>query len=372
MNILNPNRHSVYECTEPIRLDKSKLPLDSVKFLAPVISKKTGEVKYRPKYLHMTVQPMYVRCRKCDNCRRLSQKQWQARLAHYALTLSKSYQNGHIYFVSLTFDPENLPVHSTEGNKIELATYKYVQLFLQNLRDGRLGKYDVNSDFLPSLSFKYFVVGEFGDSELGTHRFHYHIILFVHDDRLVPDYFRYNEDGKTINVLKEQYKDKRYAPSYANPNGLPLRLASINSGHKSDIKKKVKKRKQTGREATLQYLLSQRWKFGIVSVGSCDTNGAFGYLTDYCTATIEDRSQGFIPFHRQSLGIGAEYFAQWREAIYSGVKYIFDIDPLSCKYGIVPIPAYYLKKFGNEEARIARNLKIIPELTARLDSLLFH
>ena len=368
MSFLNPDRHSVYECQKPIRLSKSTLPLDSVKRYVPCINTTSGEVTYRPRYLHTVIQPMYVRCRHCDNCRRLSQRQWQARLAWYAKTHTSSFPNGHVYFVTLTFDPDSIPEHLDDCSQ-ELATYKDVQLFIQNLRDGRKGSYSV-ADYLPPLNFKYFAVGEFGDSEKGSHRFHYHLILFVEQDYIIPDYFKSDNDGKTINCLKTEYKGTMYPPSYANPDGLPLKLAYINSGIHSDIKKKKKKRLQTGREATLQYLLSSRWKYGIVSVGSCDTNGAFGYLTSYCTASIEDCEDGYRPFHRQSLGIGAEWFEKWHNSIYAGTKYLFDLDPFFDKYGVVPIPAYYMKKFGNEDVRIQRNLSIIPDQTKRLDELL--
>lgn len=87
-------------------------------------------------------------CRQCLPCRLTRQKLWAARL-YWELSL-----HAESYFITLTYNDESLP---ESGSLVK----RHVQLFLKRLRK--------------HASFRYFVVGEYGDR---SWRPHYHGILF--------------------------------------------------------------------------------------------------------------------------------------------------------------------------------------------------
>lgn len=90
-------------------------------------------------------------CGHCDGCRRRKRDDWAIRCTHEA----KLYR--HNTFITLTYDPENLPVNGS-------LVPHHMDRFLDNLRK-RLNR----------KPFRFFACGEYGDN---FHRPHYHILLF--------------------------------------------------------------------------------------------------------------------------------------------------------------------------------------------------
>lgn len=97
------------------------------------------------------------RCGKCMACRIDRRQEWTARM------LFESYMHPYTSFATLTYAPEHLP----KDNSVDV---REAQLFLKRLRN-RLARED-------GRSFRYFLCGEYGDSEKFTGRAHYHAILY--------------------------------------------------------------------------------------------------------------------------------------------------------------------------------------------------
>lgn len=96
-------------------------------------------------------------CGKCLYCLEKRRLPWTVRLTHERRFWSRF--GIPTYFVTLTYDPENLPKNGVSKRDI--------QLFLKRLRKS------YNS--LEDNKLKYFCVSEYGPT---THRAHYHLILF--------------------------------------------------------------------------------------------------------------------------------------------------------------------------------------------------
>lgn len=99
-------------------------------------------------------------CGKCPACLAVRKEELAQRLYIEALTSRAA------YFVTLTYDDENLPFAERDFNCFDKAG---IQHFLRSLRDF----------FRPKgLSLRYFVTCEYGDR---TNRSHYHLLLYLSD-----------------------------------------------------------------------------------------------------------------------------------------------------------------------------------------------
>lgn len=112
--------------------------------ICPIVikNKKTGE-------------RMRVACGKCVECSMLKAEEWAYRITYE----SSLYE--HNCMLTLTYENSVLP----KGGTLVL---KHLQDFMKRLRK-RVGK------------VRFFACGEYGESPNGTHRPHYHIILFGYD-----------------------------------------------------------------------------------------------------------------------------------------------------------------------------------------------
>jgi len=119
---------------------------------------KTSENGKRPLSfnIHEAYQdlPVMVPCAKCIGCKTDKAREWAARCYH------ESKLHTHNYFVTLTYDEENLPLGGT-------LVKEHLQKFIRSIRDAN-----------PTETIRYYAAGEYGTQ--GT-RPHYHILLFGHD-----------------------------------------------------------------------------------------------------------------------------------------------------------------------------------------------
>lgn len=125
--------------------------------------------------------PIAIPCGSCVGCRMDRAKQWKVRVCHEM----ELYPRDDVHFVTLTYRDECLPV--TKFGEPCLRKEDF-QTFLNRLRNPTKG---VNR------KFRYFACGEYGTAENGTHRPHFHAILFGKLDDLIPYQFKHYH-SKTI------------------------------------------------------------------------------------------------------------------------------------------------------------------------------
>lgn len=104
------------------------------------------------------VDPVQVPCGKCVGCRMSKAKDWKIR---NCLELQ---EHKEAWFVTLTYDNGHVPFN--ENGELTLVK-RDLQLFFKRLRK-YIGP------------FRYFACGEYGTSEHGTRRPHFHMILYGH------------------------------------------------------------------------------------------------------------------------------------------------------------------------------------------------
>ena len=120
-----------------------------------------------------------VPCGHCIGCRLDYSRQWANRC------YLESLGSNHTYFITLTYDDDNLPIGKF-GNATLVP--EDLKKFLKDLR--AYYKYHFNID-----NIRFFGCGEYGDLSL---RPHYHLIMF---NLPIPDLtsdFKYMEDGQEI------------------------------------------------------------------------------------------------------------------------------------------------------------------------------
>lgn len=129
---------------------------------------------------------MQVPCGQCAECKKLLQTEYRFR-AYYQV-LDTFNQGGYVYFDTLTYAPEHLPhvsefLHDVKDTKDDYSCFRLddYRKFFVRLR--RTLKYH---GFNPADNLKYFLTSEYGTSDEGTHRPHYHILFFVTDSTLDP------------------------------------------------------------------------------------------------------------------------------------------------------------------------------------------
>lgn len=128
-----------------------------------------------------------VPCNQCAECQQQNSLKWQFRAYwQFKEVVSKG---GFALFDTLTYAPEHLPtidklLNIKTDNDFPCFSLPDVQAFLNRLRSLLRHKYHYKStDVLP---LKYFLTSEYGTSEHGTHRPHYHVIFYVLDPKIKP------------------------------------------------------------------------------------------------------------------------------------------------------------------------------------------
>lgn len=117
-----------------------------------------------------------VGCGKCLACLSRRRNDWAIRC------IDERNESHAAYFVTLTYNDENLP-HSETG--VPSIRFTDIQLFFKRLRKS-ISRFDTD-DYKNRV--RYFGCGEYGPK---THRPHYHIIFFVKNDAAA--YFMNEED----------------------------------------------------------------------------------------------------------------------------------------------------------------------------------
>lgn len=113
--------------------------------------------------------PIAIPCGHCVGCRMDKAKAWKVRLAHEC----EKWPRDQIHFVTLTYRDACIP-------RCEVGMYlskKDLRGFIRSFRQPEFGVYK---------NIKFFACGEYGTAENGTHRPHYHLILFGPLDDLIP------------------------------------------------------------------------------------------------------------------------------------------------------------------------------------------
>lgn len=99
--------------------------------------------------------------------------------------------NNYLYFVTLTYNNESLPVFSIHDFEIPFADYSDVQKMFKRIRKGNLfGR-----------PFKYFAVSEFGSKG----RPHFHLIVSIPKLKVDDDYTPFNIETRLYNVILSQW-----------------------------------------------------------------------------------------------------------------------------------------------------------------------
>ncbi|QXP08258.1 MAG: replication initiator protein [Arizlama microvirus] len=198
--------------------------------------------------------PVMVPCGKCIGCKTDKATQWAARCYHE----SKLHKNN--YFVTLTYDENNLPPGGT-------LVKEHLQDFIRRLRKSN-----------PNEKIRYYACGEYGTK--GT-RPHYHILLFGHS---------FNVDNH-------------------NNLNMDLRLYTRN--------------KQPGQQLYTSESLKTLWPFGFSTVGEFSQQSAM-YVAKYSIKKITGELaaahyEGRLPeFALMSLkpGIGHDWIKKYTSDCY--------------------------------------------------------
>lgn len=136
--------------------------------LCPIVikNKKTGDL-------------LRVSCGKCVECSMQKAEMWA-----YRITFESSLYE-HNCMLTLTYENAVLP----KGGTLVL---KHLQDFMKRLRK-KVGK------------VRFFACGEYGESAQGTHRPHYHIILFCYD---FPDKYFWKRSKKNKPIYRSETLEK--------------------------------------------------------------------------------------------------------------------------------------------------------------------
>lgn len=123
------------------------------------------------------------KCGKCPECLQDKRREWSLRLQLHTI-----YSNEKPFFCHLTYDNKHVPVNLYGQLTLQKSD---LQLFLKRLRSNLKKFYE--NEKIEFKSLKYFIAGEYGPN--GTHRPHYHCIIFG-----LPEIF--SEDEKRFFISK--------------------------------------------------------------------------------------------------------------------------------------------------------------------------
>lgn len=118
-----------------------------------------------------------VPCGKCAECQNKKSNEYYLRSTYEAMSTFAN--GGYLLFDTLTYSDSNLPHISryVDGlsSSLDYPCFDYhdVRKFLALLRRHLSKRYDI------SKNLRYFLSSEYGTSDTGTHRPHYHVLFFV-------------------------------------------------------------------------------------------------------------------------------------------------------------------------------------------------
>lgn len=246
--------------------------------------------------------PTIIRCGRCVDCRLHDSKVWATR----CMLEAKYHQ--HNYFLTLTYDPEHLPVKDAidldTGEVFPQLTGTLKKEDLQDFWKNLRSYYKYHN--LPLDNFKYKSCGEYGDK---YDRPHYHAICF---GLYVPD-------------LKFSHKSKKGFPVYTSE------------------------------------IISKIWKKGKIALGDV-TFDSCAYVARYVLKKIYGKYAdeyykiiGKDPeFTTNSLGIAKDYYLDHRDTIYETDELFINTDK---GVQVVKPPRYFDKMYDIDYPEDMKRLK---------------
>lgn len=136
-----------------------------------------------------------VPCGKCDECREILKNEWRTRMS---MEIDHTYSecNGVCFFLTFTFNPENLSTFSFVNNKFLPATpfecfdHSKVHTFLNSMRVFFYRNYGFSN-----LDYRYFIAEEYGKH---TQRPHLHMCLHINKHMQEQEYFTIVEHLRSL------------------------------------------------------------------------------------------------------------------------------------------------------------------------------
>lgn len=254
------------------------------------IYNRSSQISLRGQSLLFTVP-----CGQCEECKKIKSNEYTLRsYFEYQDCISKG---GYVYFDTLTYSPEYLPVDF----RISHFRRADITLCLKELR-----VYLTRAGFNVKDNLKYFITSEYGGK---THRPHYHVLFFI----TVP-----NLDVKTFwNYLNKAWKFGIIDRKATAPNRVVNSTAAINY-----VAKYVQKDQEW--QNVVDAKLSRLRRIG-------------------CEDKLKSKLKDFQPFHLQSQGFGANFlsYTSLDDILKNGFITIPDRKYLIKNYAI---PTYYKRK----------------------------
>lgn len=268
------------------------------------------------------VLTMTVRCNKCAECVESIRQEWYLR-TYYEVKNTLS-NNGYVYFDTLTYAPQHLPMlsHFLDITKYSLSDFscfnhKDFKLFLKRLRQLIYAHHKIRN------AFKYFLTSEYGTDERFTHRPHYHIMFFVLCNIDPLTFSRYVSQswqlGRTDGV---PFQPNNYVLEHIYTNKTDINTALSASLYVS---------KYITKSSTFENELNKR----IHALK----------LANVPNDTIKELRNNINMFHRQSQGFGLSYInnddSRMKSLLIDDIAYIQDSDEI---IHTQPLPMYYKRK----------------------------
>lgn len=326
-----------------------------------------------------------VPCGDCSECQQSKSLEWLYR-AYWQFQSVKAV-NGYALFDTLTYSNENLPYMSQflGESDVDFPCFSVpdIQGFFNRLRSSVRWKLGLKKN--DEVPLKYFLTSEYGTSEKGTHRPHYHIILYVYDNRLKPLDLSYmvsscwkkgRTDGAKFNG-KRYVLDKRYISAHskqAEATHLHQYVAKYVEKD-SEFSKVVKSRlykylysqyqnemQTKGESYHFDFSNMQRDEDGLIKCPSAKTDGYpvafFEWLAVPRVHSMYLKAKHLVEqFHKQSIGFG-EYLIENLDLPYlwkTGCQR-FDLCKQNKKVIDIPLPMYYYRKIFQEQVYIFNKL----------------
>lgn len=290
------------------------------------------------KWLSSTAgQQLYLRvpCGHCIECRQRLQNEWRIRTYYEAMDTIQS--GGYVLFDTLTYSNQFLPrlsdfIYVPDGLDFPCFNSKHIQDFLKRLRaylsrkivkNGKV----VKEAFSISNNLRFFVSSEYGHSDAGTKRPHYHIFLFVRNNSIPP-------------LVLSGAISKCW--SYGRTDGVPFKTRSYVRNHNTfDCMDLATKR-------CVLYVskyVAKDFIYSDMVVGRLKKLMDYYYGDDFgnCPWTKEQKEhykmlkRFVLPFHRQSLEYGSLYIReQGIDNIIERGSLVFNMNGIPLTFGLFP------------------------------------
>lgn len=284
-----------------------------------------------------------VPCGHCAECKKNKRKEWRFRTYHEVESTVKN--GGYVYFDTLTYAPEHVPMlsHFVDLDFINDSIREYSQTknieptfiednmcfnsshwrnFLKNLRR----QLDYHHK---GITFRYFLTSEYGTDERYTHRPHYHVLFFVNSRSLSPYVFselvsKCWSYGRTDGL---PYQGREYVADHV----FGYNLGTNSETYRDFIKVSNYVSKYITKDSTFQKEIDNR------------LSSLSKYIDDDEYNSVK---RNIDMFHRQSQGFGISFLdtltrEKYAQIVNDGTVNIHDSDEVVVT---LPLPMYYKRK----------------------------